>query len=321
MDFDLEDTPDDESLKRGVATVLGMDEEQAGGLRILSRAQNLYASTSASEVVACRAADGRVMRLLCKYGGRHPTEDHHGHGDRAAYEAVVYRAVLQPLGLTVPRCYGSYREASTGRSWLVLEYLENPLRVSRDPSGEALISAAEWLGRFHAAAEARITAEMPLRRHDAAYYRERARRALEFSAEPTSGWLQRVYERAESFAEPLLRRATTVIHGEFYPQNVLVHDGRVAPVDWETAAVAAGEIDLASLVEGWPARIARRSEQRYLRARWSSQSQRDFEHALAAARVYWPLHWLGDCRGWLPKATRDHYLSDLRAAAERLNLI
>ena len=49
----------------------------------------------------------------------------------------------------------------------------------------------------------------------------------------------------------------TVIHGEFYASNVLVAEGpagtRVAPVDWELAAVAPGAVDLAALVSGdWP---------------------------------------------------------------------
>jgi Phosphotransferase enzyme family len=322
MHLDLEDFPDDESLSRGMATVLGITKRQAGGPTILARTPNLYASTSTSEIVTCRTGDGTIMRFLCKYGARHGGGECRRQSDPVAYEGVVYRMVLHPLGLTVPRCYGTYREANVGRTWLVLEYLENTIRVSHDPSGEVMISAADWLGRFHAAAEAQTATEMtPLRRHDAAYYRERARRALEFSADRTSGWLQTVYERAERFVAPLLACASTVIHGEFYPQNVLVNTGRIAPVDWETAAVGAGEIDLASLVDGWPLEIARKCEEQYRHARWSSQPPHDFDLALAAARVYWPLRWLGYRRGWLPKRTRDHYLRDLRAAGERLELV
>ena len=43
-----------------------------------------------------------------------------------------------------------------------------------------------------------------------------------------------------------------MIHGEYYPHNILFQSGVVRPVDWETAALAPGEIDLATLCEGWP---------------------------------------------------------------------
>jgi aminoglycoside phosphotransferase (APT) family kinase protein len=43
----------------------------------------------------------------------------------------------------------------------------------------------------------------------------------------------------------------TLIHGELYPSNVLVGGARVAVVDWETAGLGPGILDLAALVVGW----------------------------------------------------------------------
>src|SRR5262249_32669584 len=91
----------------------------------------------------------------------------------------------------------------------------------------------------------------------------------------------------------------------------------VYPIDWESAAVAAGEIDLASLTEGWPAWYAVQYERVYREARWPSGAPADFERRLAAARVYLAFRWLankpdrpaagdarGSFRGWRPAGGR-----------------
>ena len=60
-----------------------------------------------------------------------------------------------------------------------------------------------------------------------------------------------VCQRADEFIAQLLAAPRTMIHGEFYPGNILYEKGRICPVDWESAAIAAGELDLAALTEGW----------------------------------------------------------------------
>ena len=59
------------------------------------------------------------------------------------------------------------------------------------------------------------------------------------------------YERA---VERLVRLPSTLIHGEFYASNIVVQETtercRICPVDWETAAVGPGLIDLAALTSG-----------------------------------------------------------------------
>jgi hypothetical protein len=319
MQSDLDRPPDLESLTQGLAKVLN---DTGSGLTILDRAPNPFAGDPFSEVVTCRTADGRIIRVLCKYG--HPDRDagDQGYWGGIAYEAAVYRTVLRPLGVTAPRCYGSYRQRNPDRTWLILEFLHPTIPVSRDPAGEAIFSAADWLGRFHAAAE-RLPASgaESLRRYDAAYYRGWARRAVDFASAPEISSVRTACRRVAEFASVLLDASLTVIHGEFYPENVLFHEGRVVPIDWETAALAAGEIDLASLVEGWPAVVASGCEQRYSRSRWPSGPPHDLERTLAAARAYWSLRWLGHRAGWLDQEQREGYLQTLRAAAERLRVI
>ena len=40
-------------------------------------------------------------------------------------------------------------------------------------------------------------------------------------------------------------------HGEFTPHNVLWQGGRAVPIDWESAAFGAGEVDLAVLLDAF----------------------------------------------------------------------
>ena len=97
-------------------------------------------------------------------------------------------------------------------------------------------------------------------------------------------------------ARLLVEGSLTVIHGEYYPDNVLVRETVVHPVDWQTAAVAAGEIDLAALTERWPRGVAEQCENAYRRARWGDRTPASFHETLLAARLYLHFRWPGDRR-------------------------
>ena len=66
------------------------------------------------------------------------------------------------------------------------------------------------------------------------------------------------------------------------------------PADWESAALAAGEIDLASLTWGWEDDVASLCEQQYCLVRWPDGTPDDFALRLTAARVSGTSGWLGD---------------------------
>jgi thiamine kinase-like enzyme len=89
-----------------------------------------------------------------------------------------------------------------------------------------------------------------------------------------------------------------VIHGEYYPSNILFCGSRVLPVDWESAAAVAGEIDLAALTEAWPRKASQECELEYCRARWLDGAPGDFGRRLAAARFYMAFRWLSDDPNW-----------------------
>jgi hypothetical protein len=275
-----------------------------GRLAVVARSRNVYSSTAPSEIVRCRLGDGRELKLLCKYS-LGPHGNSFGHRGGGPYEAMVYRRVLQPLEASAPALYGMYVDSATLSTWLVLEFVEG---FSRGMSRDSMFLAAVWAAAFHRAAEALRPHPAELTVYDGGYYRGWAARTEEFAGvgRRRQPWLARV---CASFAEEgpaLLGARPTVIHGEYYPHNVLSRRScEIHPVDWESAAVAAGEIDLASLTEGWPTSYASRCESFYRRVRWPDGAPRDFRRAMAAARAYLALRWLGES----PSQTRSRHSS------------
>src|SRR5262249_755370 len=107
-------------------------------------------------------------------------------------------------------------------------------------------------------------------------------------------WLNSFLQRAPEMLEALARGPACVIHGEFTPHNLLVRGDSIYPVDWEAAAIGAGEIDIASLTDGWPTEIAESCEREYAVVRWPQGAPPEFAERLALARLYWGLRWLGN---------------------------
>lgn len=315
----LDHFPDLPALTAGLCTVL------AGPVRVVGRQPNERASTFPSEVVTVRGPDGSERRLFCKYeaGDSHNS---YGHRGGVAYEAAVHRDVLRPLGVFTPFFNGAHVLPETGETWLVLNYLDDAVRVNRAPDPDAMGLAARWLGRFHAAQLARFCGTAPpfLNVYGADYYLGWAERTAAFAG-PLHGrfpWLSALCERFTEVVPLLLDPAGTVIHGEFYPQNVLYRRGVIYPVDWESAAVATGEIDLAALIEGnWPEETVCACKQEYRQARWPDGRSPDFARKLMAAQLYLQFRWLGDTPSWTTHERTLARFDGLRSAGERLGLI
>src|SRR5207253_3335824 len=127
------------------------------------------------------------------------------------------------------------KEADVGRVWLVLEYLDGVLlRHKSDP--ETMGLAARWLGLFHASQEKRIgSAELHfVRRYDAEYHLNWARRTMELSADANGRfpWLPTICRAFEELAPPLLETHRAITHGDYYRQNLLWHSQQIYPIDW-----------------------------------------------------------------------------------------
>lgn len=288
-----------------------------GRLAVASRSPNVYSSTAPSEIVRCRVGDGRELALLCKYS-LGPNGNSFGHRGGGPYEAMIYRDVLQPMEASAPILYGARVDPSSQSTWLVLEYVEG---FSRGMSRDSMFQAAVWAAAFHRAAEELRPYPAELTVYDNGYYRGWADRTMEFTAtgHKRRRWLALVCARFAEQGPELLGTQPTVIHGEYYPHNVLSrHHREIHPVDWESAALAAGEIDVASLTEGWPRAYARRCESLYRRVRWPRGAPHDFRRALAAARVYLALRWLGESPVQTRSSLARPYFKQLKRQGQEL---
>jgi len=95
-------------------------------------------------------------------------------------------------------------------------------------------------------------------------------------------------------AASLLTGHEVIIHGEYTPHNVLLDGSTIYAIDWESAAIGPGEIDVASLTDLWPDDLVKPAIAAYLSERWGDDVDPGFYDRLAIARIYWVLRWLGN---------------------------
>src|SRR5262249_32226829 len=157
--------------------------------------------------------------------------------------------------------------------WLILGYLDGGVRVTRTLEAGAVRRAADWIGGFPAYHEQGPPSAARSLRHPyhAGHYKRRGHTTDLFAGplHPEFACVTPLCQRFEKLVEWVLALPPTVIHGEYYPANNILYSDRVIyPIDWESAAIGLGEIDLATLTEGWPPRVVRQCERRYQRARW-----------------------------------------------------
>lgn len=257
-----------------------------------------------------------------------------------ARESQAYRMLLSQAPPGPPEFFGAVEEGE--RRWLFVEWVEGR-ELFQVGERELWEEAARWLARFHAALAPeveRARGEAHLLHHDAAFYHRWIERAREFAQVAGRSEHRRRIEwlsaRHEAVIEALLAMPRTVIHGEFYASNVLVaepdhasdsghtplgrkSDARVAPVDWELAAVGVGLSDLAALVSGWSD-----ADRQALVAAYASQpsvpefTERDLDHV----RLQVAIQWLG----WAPpeweppEGQRHDWLGEAVGLAEGLGL-
>jgi Ser/Thr protein kinase RdoA (MazF antagonist) len=218
-------------------------------------------------------------------------------------EIAVYRNVLAPLGVNGTPLVAAADETSA--RWLVLELVDGtPLWQIGDLA--VWQEAARWLARLHALP---LPEHNALVRYDAAHLQER----LEL-APATQRFAKRVGER-------LAALPIRLIHGDFYPANILVETGpRIRVVDWETCGAGPAVLDVAALISG----------------RWSEQErQQILDSYLAAcpallrlgvddllyARLLLAAQWIGWHDRWRPPPEQRHdWHHELAELSERLGL-
>lgn len=283
---------------------------------VIAVRENPYASRASSFVVDVATRDHQSHRLLVKRG-RSGERTRTGHPWGVTYETGVYEGPL--AGVT---CYDSPFLGSLHRGasvWLVLRWLGDTHPVSRAPHPAGIRSAASWLGLFHRQAS-EVVAQTPpegLNPYGGGVvlaWAEQAAAVLASSGDRAGS--DHVKEVAE-LAQTALGTAVTLVHGDFYPPNVLVSGSAVIPVDWEWAGIGAGEIDLAALIEGWGATAGVCIDD-YRRARWPEGDDGRFWQRFDAGRFYLAARWLGGNPDRLPSRRATVRLDALRATVRAL---
>jgi serine/threonine protein kinase len=243
-------------------------------------------------------------------------------------EVLVYRRLLDGGRFGAPALYASAYDEPAGRYWLFLEDVgENSLKAGDD---DDWLAAVRLLARMHGeylGREEALRALGCLGEQDAEYYHaiaRTARRHLDRSgAQVALARFDALMARFPSLVAHLVRPLRTLVHGDIFPENLLLQpDPRVRLVDWESAAVGLGTWDLARLLDGWgddkPAFIAA-----YLDALAPltpvTVDRRDFDHTFAGCEVLNVLWHFG----WEEEACRDAAfvesgLEALAAAWQRL---
>lgn len=298
-----------DDLTVGLASVFAVSPQEVA---IVDRRFNLYSTSSPSEIITCQLATGLRETVLLKREIASRSSDG-GFWGGLLYEAAVYRHVLEPLGVRTPQLFGTFVD-DAGIVSSVMGYIDGALPVYQDPEQRALVEAAAWIGRFHRrSAKIGDDVRRTLKRYDRRYYVGWPARTLELAdPERQHAWLAPLCRMAEGPLAELVVRSAPVIHGEYYASNVLVRARQIYPVDWETSAIAPGEIDLAALIDDWPSDMAADCKQAYVDARWGGQAPPGFERTLELSALYLHFRWLG---------TEEP--SEARAAAryERLRLV
>ena len=318
----LSQLPYHDTLARGLSAVFNAAGRR-GPLKVVDREINMSWSSSPTEIVACRFADGTALRALLKYPAPHADD---GRRVRAEHEARVYSSILKGAPLSTPELFGTFIDPLSGVRALVIGYVSDGIRLHKTERPRAPQNAARAIGRFHASFADRIsTPEFGfLPRHDASYYWCWSRRMHKCtrSLKGEFPWIDQLHHRADTWMYWLLNGKRTVIHGEFFPDNVIMRGDMPYGVDWETAAIARGEIDLACLTSGhWSAELVRECEAEYAAARWAGEPPRDYQSTLAAARIYLHCRALGESSEAARSQRLRWRLEQLPREAARLDLL
>jgi aminoglycoside phosphotransferase (APT) family kinase protein len=297
------------------------------GVAALRKQESQFATTSRLWELEVTLTDGTTLSVVHKESGRRARLPGAPRTVPAFVydpkrEIRVYEQLLENHRLSTPRLYACDVNPRAGRYWLFLERVPGmQLRWAVEPS--AWHRAAAWLARAHTALRPNAKGDTAaLVTHDPRYYRRWLRRAQIFTDRDDRdrrsrlAWVARHHHRA---IEILAGLPPTVIHGEFYPSNILVDestpDGRISVIDWEMAALGPAVIDLAALTGGGMTVADRESIVRsYVEAATTEPPDGGESvggEALTCARLQFAIQWLGWSREWsAPEEQRHDWLAE-----------
>jgi len=311
-------------LYESLETVLSNYFGRKRSIRQLRRRYSAYSSSYALENLELELDRGEHLRLVFKNlspgsvlkTARQVRPGFIYHPER---EIEIYRHILDPKRLGTPICYGAVEVPELERYWLFLERVDGPLLWQRGRL-ERWEQAAGWLAMLHTQYRGkRGNGNAPWRKYLARYdehmlttWLMRAEEFLRRDGDNSREVWRRFTRLASRYDEVIARvldLPMSLIHGEFFPSNVILRPGRrgweICPVDWEMAAIGPGLIDLAALTAGnWSAEQKRKLVAAYregLRTAngWLPSIPELFE-AVAYCQLHLSIQLLGWASDWSP---------------------
>lgn len=338
-------TPDTAELRAALEQELSTFYGRLTRIAELRRSPSSYRSSFGLEELGVVLEDGTQLALMFK---NLSPRSFHDAARRAKpdflrnplREIEAYELILPVQPFETATLYGAVVAPQIDRYWLFLEKVPG-IELYQVGTFDSWRRLAGYLARFHGAYTADRALQVRLTqtlRYDGAFYHIWLRRARAFLSKaalptPTRRKFDRLTERYDEVIDRLLALPCTVIHGEFFPSNILVQETteglRLCPVDWEMAALAPGLIDLAALVAGsWSEAEKLELAMAYyesiadpsMKLGWPP-SEAAFLTALDCCRLHVAVQWLGWSNSWSPPPEHaQDWLAEALRLAKRLGL-
>jgi len=309
--MEINTLPDNQVLADHLSKLFSATCEEP--LEIVSRSPFKGSSTFPAEVIHCKFQGEKLLPLFGKYlAGLGP--NNHGHRGGVEYEIKIYDEVLRALPLPKAGYRGRCFFPESNETLLLMEYLEGTVSLKGNPDINHYLRAAAWVARLHRFYEYKVPSFVKV--YDRDYYFVWTKRMQnEISIIAAHPWLTDVISYFHEHIDLLTGAPHTLIHGEYYSKNILIRDEDVFPIDWESAAYAPGEIDLASIIEARKEELANQIKRSYINTRFPGDEfdEATFERRLCMAQLY--LHF----RFFFPKREEWRY-DHIMAIAKKLQI-
>jgi hypothetical protein len=334
----------DAELHRFVADALASPGNDRAPLIEIERRLCDYHSSFALEEVTAHFEDGTVLPLIFK--NLSPDcllEQARDIRPKTSYdperEALVYRDLLARLKLGTATCYAAVADAEKRQYWLLLEKVAGS-DLARTGDFAIWTATARWLAEAHVqltAAARRQSIDQQLMRYDSRCFHQWIDQAEPILQQPqhadgraVAPWeIKWLVQRGRAAVRLVAAVPLMVIHGEFYPSNILIGEQNAAPricsIDWETAGMGPGLLDLAALVAGnWTEPQKEELASAYFDANpqggASSAGISDQITALRCCRLLLAMKWIGWSARWHPPPEhRYDWLAEALELARILN--
>jgi hypothetical protein len=305
--------PDTELLEHHLSKLFSKNGVKEN-VEVISRSAFKGSSTFPAEIINCKLSDGKILTLFGKYlAGQGP--NNHGHRGGVEYEIKIYDEVLRKLPLPKAGFWGKCHFKENNETLLLMDFLEGSISLKGNPDINLYLDAASWIAKMHNFFVNNVPSFVKV--YDQEYYsiwlNRMENESTIISAQP---WLIDVIKYFRNHMAILTEAPQTLIHGEFYSKNILIKDNIAYPVDWESAAYASGEIDLASIIEARKEDVASRIKESYIAVRFNNNEfdKKSFDKRLFMAQLY--LHF----RFFFPKREEWRY-DHMYALAKKLEII